>query len=962
MKARPLVLLLCLFGVAGAQETEEAPPNGPRRIDPAWHALVGATVHVAPGHVLQGATVVLRGDRIVSVTKDQAAPPAGARVWNLLGLHLYAGLIDAYVEVEPPAHKGRHWNKLVTPRRTAREIDAKTKEELRELGFVAAVAVPRGGIFRGRASLVSLAPKDADPSVKRPTVYREGVYQALAFERNRDSQDGFPTSLMGAIALIRQSLLDGLAPDQTLCISTADELEALRAARIAREFGRQTILLGSGMEFRRLAAIRKDGLPLIVPVRFPRMPDVSSIGAQEGLDLRTLMTWEQAPTNPRRLDKAGLPVALTTHRLRRRKTFPRGLQRAIRHGLAPDRALAMLTSNPAEILGETDRMGTVEAGKLANLVITDRPLFQRDREVRALWIDGKHYEIEAPKGNGLAGRWTLDRPAVTLTIDRKRKITVRVDEKPTEAKRVSVRSHRVSFSFSHGGVLKTLSGTLEGDRLRGHGVTEAGERFAWTATRKAPPKPHPAREAVPADVPETYGYPFGPYARTAPPERAASLVVRAGRIWTCGPQGVLENAQIEVVNGKITYVGARREVAGAEVIEGEHLTPGIVDCHSHTGISKGINDSGQAVTAEVRIGDVTNPDDISWYRQLAGGVTTVHSLHGSANPIGGQNQVNKIRWGALHPDDMHFEGAMPGIKFALGENVKQANWGDEYTVRYPQTRMGVETLIRDRLLAAREYLEGHDKVDLELEALAEILQGKRLIHCHSYRQDEILMLCRVAQEFGFRIGTFQHVLEGYKVAEAIKAHAIGASAFSDWWAYKVEVQDAIPFNGALMHEVGVSVSFNSDSNELARRLNIEAAKAVKYGGVKPEDALRFVTLNAAVQLAIDDRVGSLDVGKDADFALWSGSPLSTYTRCIATWIDGREYFSLAQDKKHRERIAAERRRLIAKLLGLKKERPDDEDEEEEEEEEGRGRRRRPVDRAFQRFECGVCGCAGEESR
>ncbi|MHC4492542.1 MAG: amidohydrolase [Planctomycetota bacterium] len=394
------------------------------------------------------------------------------------------------------------------------------------------------------------------------------------------------------------------------------------------------------------------------------------------------------------------------------------------------------------------------------------------------------------------------------------------------------------------------------------------------------------------------------------------------------------------------------------MIDGPHLTPGIVDCHSHTGISKGINDSGQAVTAEVRIGDVTDPDHISWYRQLAGGVTTVHTLHGSANPIGGQNQINKIRWGALHPDDMHLKGAMPGIKFALGENVKQSNWGDEFTVRYPQTRMGVETLIRDRFLAAREYLEGHDRVDLELEALAEILQGKRLVHCHSYRQDEILMLCRIAQEFGFRIGTFQHVLEGYKVAEAIKAHAIGASAFSDWWAYKVEVQDAIPFNGTLMHEVGVSVSFNSDSNDLARRLNVEAAKAVKYGGVKPEEALRFVTLNAARQLAIDDRVGSLEVGKDADLVLWSGSPLSTYARCVATWIDGREYFSLEQDRKHRERIAAERRRLIAKLLGQKKEKPDYEDEDEEED--GRRRRKRPIDRAFQRSECGVCGCTEEE--
>lgn len=957
MRSRALVFLLCLFGVAVAQE--EAPPNGPRRVDPAWHALVGATVHVGPGRTLPAATVVLRGDRIVSV-RGKGAPPAGARVWDLEGLHLYAGLIDAYVPVEPPAHKGRHWNKKVTPERTVREIDAKAAEELRELGFVAAVAAPRGGVFRGRASLVSLAPRDPDPSVKRPAVYREGVYQSLAFERNRDSRDGYPTSQMGAIALIRQSLFDGLASDETLCFVAEDELEALRAAKIARELKRRSILLGSGLEFRRLAAVRGAGLPLIVPVRFPRMPEVSSIGAQEAVDLRTLMTWEQAPTNPRRLDQAGLEVALTTHRLRRRRNFPRGLQRALRHGLTPDRALAMLTTNPARILGVADRMGTIEEGKLANLVVTKRPLFDRDREVRAVWIDGRHHEVEAPKGNGLAGEWSVDQPPVALTIDRKHKITVRADRTSSAAKRVEVRGHRVSFSFSHGGVLVTLSGALHRDRMQGRGVTAAGKRFTWTATRTGPLKPPPAKDALPVDVPEAYGYPFGPYALSELPKQADALVVRARRIWTCGPQGVLDDGQIEIAKGKITYVGPRRDVKGVDVIDANHLTPGIVDCHSHTGISKGINESGQAVTAEVRIGDVTDPDQISWYRQLAGGVTTVHTLHGSANPIGGQNQINKIRWGVRHPDEMHMEGAMPGIKFALGENVKQSNWGDEYKVRYPQTRMGVETLIRDRFLAAREYLAGHDRVDLELEALAEILQGKRLIHCHSYRQDEILMLCRIAQEFDFRIGTFQHVLEGYKVAEAIKEHAIGGSAFSDWWAYKVEVQDAIPFNGALMHEVGVSVSFNSDSNELARRLNVEAAKAVKYGGVRPEEALKFVTLNAAVQLAIDDRVGSLEVGKDADFALWSGDPLSTYARCVATWIDGREYFSVAQDRKHRERIAAERRRLLAKLLGMRQEKPDWEDEDEEDN--GKRRRRRPIDRAFQRFECGVCGCTEEASR
>ncbi|MFQ5845331.1 MAG: amidohydrolase, partial [Planctomycetota bacterium] len=427
---------------------------------------------------------------------------------------------------------------------------------------------------------------------------------------------------------------------------------------------------------------------------------------------------------------------------------------------------------------------------------------------------------------------------------------------------------------------------------------------------------------------------FGPYALSEPPVQERVRIVGA-TVWTCGPAGIVRDGELRIAEGRILYAGPRRDEpapAGFREIDGagKHLTPGIIDCHSHTGISNAVNESGQACTAEVRIGDVTNPDSVNWYRQLAGGVTCVQSLHGSANPIGGQSQVNKLRWGVRRPDEMHFEGAPPGIKFALGENVKQSNWGEQFKSRYPQTRMGVETFIRDRLTAAREYAakwkeweqggraDPPPRRDLELDALAEFLAGERRVHCHSYRQDEILMMCRIAGDFGFRIGTFQHVLEGYKVAEAIREHAVGGSCFSDWWAYKVEVQDAIPDNGAIMHDVGVVVTFNSDSSELARRLNVEAAKAMKYGGLPPGEALRFVTLNAAVQLGIDDRVGSLERGKDADFALWSGDPLSTFSRCESTWVDGREYFSLERDLEHRRRIAAERTRILQKLLRTKK--------------------------------------------
>ncbi|RMH25261.1 MAG: hypothetical protein D6693_09040 [Planctomycetota bacterium] len=366
---------------------------------------------------------------------------------------------------------------------------------------------------------------------------------------------------------------------------------------------------------------------------------------------------------------------------------------------------------------------------------------------------------------------------------------------------------------------------------------------------------------------------------------------------------------------------------------GKHVTPGLIDAHSHTGIDGGVNEGTHAVTSEVRIADVIDPDDIGWYRELAGGLTAANQLHGSANPIGGQNSVVKLRWGAPTADAMRLEGAPPGIKFALGENVKQSNWGDNFRTRYPQTRMGVETIIRDRFLAAREYADAWDRYhrlsateqartapprrDLQLEALVEILDGERLVHCHSYRQDEILMLTRVARDFGFRIGTFQHVLEGYKVAEAIKEHAVGGSTFSDWWAYKFEVIDAIPYNGAIMTEVGVPVSFNSDSNELARRLNTEAGKAVKYGRVPPAEAIKFVTYNPALQLGIEDRVGSLEPGKDADFVVWSGDPLSYFSRAERTFVDGRELYSLERYAAMRDRDQAEKQRIIQKILAKK---------------------------------------------
>jgi imidazolonepropionase-like amidohydrolase len=350
-----------------------------------------------------------------------------------------------------------------------------------------------------------------------------------------------------------------------------------------------------------------------------------------------------------------------------------------------------------------------------------------------------------------------------------------------------------------------------------------------------------------------------------------------------------------VRQGKIVGVG---QVPGGatQVVEGQglHLLPGLIDAHSHSALVGDVNEGTRTVTAAVDTADIIDPLDENIYRQLAGGVTCANLLHGSANAIGGRSVTVKWRWGA-RPEQMILEGAPRGIKFALGENPKQSNWGDRYTKRYPQSRQGVAALIRQRFLEARAYQkQSAPRPDLDLEALVEVLEGKRLVHCHSYRQDEILMLLQVADEFGFRVATLQHGLEAYKVADEVARRGTGVSTFTDWWAYKLEVQDAIPYNGALLHQRGVVTSFNSDSDELARRLLGEARKAVRYGGVSEVEALRFVTLNPARQLGIDSRLGSLEVGKDGDFSLWSGSPFESDSYCLSTWVEGCRVYDFQQ--------------------------------------------------------------------
>jgi len=965
---RKLVLLLLLSGFVSGQVPTE-PVKGIRQNTPKVHALINARIVPEPGKEIKKGTIVVR-DGVIEAVGSRVGVPDDARVWDLEGMTVYPGLIEPYAQIglpkEPPKKvPASHWNSLVRPEFRVRDVYAPTDDELkglRALGFTAALAVPKSGVFRGQASVVSLGTSDAAKAV-----IRADVTQHLAFEHQAKRE--YPRSLMGAIALIRQTFLDAdwyrsavafdrkaddpeleynvsleqlsrsAAGLQPVVFESSGVLNHLRALKIAKEFGLKTWIRGSGDEYRELPRLIGSGATLLLPLDFPQKPPVASLDDELNIPLTALQHWEAAPTNPRQLHEAGVPFVLTSSVLKKREDFAKRLTKTIDEGLPAAIALAALTTRTAKLLGVSDELGSIEKGKRAHLVVTEGELFDPERVIRQVWIDGEPIDVEPKPEVDPRGEWDVlveaepDALRFTMSVSGKPgslKGTLEQDSTKVTIQSISLDRNRLSVvipgdSLGTKGMFRAVV-EVHADRMVGSAVSPQGDRTGVTATRK-PKKEKESKNgrSVERTIPATT-YPLGAYGRAKPPDLVERILVRGATIWTCGAQGTIQG-DLLIESGKVSAVGQNLKApSGARVIDGvgKHVTPGLIDCHSHQGVEGGINEGTQAVSCEVRIQDVIYPWDVDIYRGLAGGLTVMNILHGSSNPMGGQNAVVKLRWGSPAVD-LLVKDAKPGVKFALGENVKRSNWTDP-TNRYPKTRMGVEQIIRDRLSAAREYQADwrdweRDKKkrptprrDLEMDALVEILEGERLVHCHSYRQDEILMLIRVADDFGFTIGTFQHVLEGYKVAEAIAAHGAGASAFSDWWAYKFEVFDAIPFNGALMHYAGVNVSFNSDSGELARRMNLEGAKAVKDGGVTEEEALKFVTLNPAIQLGIDHRVGSLEVGKDGDFVIWSGHPLSTYSICEQTWIEGRKHFSLEEDRTLRERDWKERQRLVQKVL------------------------------------------------
>jgi imidazolonepropionase-like amidohydrolase len=858
-------------------------------------------------------------------------------------------------------------------------------EELRRAGYTAALSASSSGIFRGGAALVALVENDVASHVYLPE-----AAQVYAFEHGSWGDTSYPASLMGAIALTRQCFLDAewlrraeaawaadparvIRPEENLSLRAllpvldrerplfmeCEDLRMIaRAAAIADEFELKVVVVSGGSdEYRNpewLAKTLNDvGAVLVVAVNFPPPPYWEHPDQASDVELDDLIQWERAPTGLGALASAGVRFSVTSQGLPTRGSIFERLQTSIELGLDRDVALAALTTEPARLFGLSDRLGTIATGKRANLTVCSDELFRDDGRPVEVWIDGVRYGDDPGRANeaDVLGRWRIAFPeapgAGRLSIKISRgegelKATIEIppdagEQAGTEpgAEEIVLRDVRLTrdgaleFVIPSGAAGFPLDGHFTG-RVRGDqavGDLRVGEDvFAARALRL----PEERKEKRLYEIGPSLSADAAPWPPIVTGREARTVHVRNATIWTCAAGGTMENADLIASDGLVVAVGPGLDApAGALVVDGtgKHVTPGIIDCHSHAAISGDVNEGTHSCTAEVRVSDVIDPQSAATYRQLAGGVTVQNLLHGSANVIGGQNAVVKMRWGEP-ADALLFDGAPAGIKFALGENVKQSNWGDRFTTRYPQTRMGVEQFLRDRFLAALDHRTSHERWererrgevprrDLELEALLEVIDGSRLIHCHAYRQDEILLLLRVMEEFGVRVATFQHALEAYKVADEIAAHGAGASIFSDWWAFKFEVYDAIPYNGVILRDRGVLTSLNSDSPELSRRLNLEAAKMIKYGGVADEEALKFVTLHPALQLGIDRWVGTLEPGKHADFVIWSDHPLSDRAMCLETWVDGVQRFSRARDFVARGEARALRDALLDKAKTMR---------------------------------------------
>ncbi len=964
MKKLLSLIAVCMIGILTVQAQETFPINGVRDKRANVYALTNAKIYVDANTVLENATIIIRAKKIENVGVGLTAPK-DAVILDCKGKTIYPAFIDMYTNYGMPELKrasggnrgpqflsnkagAYHWNEAIKPEYNAKDVFAVSEDKaksLREMGFAWVLTLQKDGIARGTSALVN-----TNSEKENNVIVKDVLSSNYSFSKGVSSQD-YPSSLMGSIALLRQTFYDAawyeknkseynisyaaLNTQKPLMkiFEVSDVHDVFRADKIAKEFGLNFVYKANGTEYQRLKELKALNASLIVGLSFPKAYDVEDYYDAMNVSVSELKHWELAPYNAALLEKEKINFAITGSDNKSASEFYSNLRKAVKSGLSEKQALQSLTTVPANLLGVANQVGVLKTGYYANLIISSGNIFvDEDASILENWVEGTQYVINTTKPFDIRGKYKLtlqNAESYELNIKGSKdnpEMSVMKSDSTTAKVNYQWNGDQISMVFNPDKSKVRLSGTIVNTaklKMMGSGMTDV-KAVTWMAeyTSALEEKKEDKKREETKEVVGEIIYPFTAYGSSSLPT-AKKWLIKNATVWTNEKEGKLENADVLISNGKIEKVGKSLQAGDATVIDGtgKHVTAGIIDEHSHIAITRGVNEGTQAVTSEVRIGDALDADDVNIYRQLAGGVTTSQLLHGSANPIGGQSAIIKLRWGKME-EELKFEGADGFIKFALGENVKQSNWGDNNRVRFPQTRMGVEQVYVDAFTRAREYEKNMKspgfRKDLELDALVEIMNKKRFITCHSYVQSEINMLMKVAEMFNFNVNTFTHILEGYKVADKMKLHNANASTFSDWWAYKFEVIDAIPYNAAIMTKVGVNTSINSDDAEMARRLNQEAAKAVKYGGVTEEEALKMVTLNPAKMLHIDDKVGSIKAGKSADIVLWNDHPLSIYAKPLKTFVDGIDYFDAERDVQLRESIRKERERLISKSLDQKK--------------------------------------------
>ncbi|MDB5009452.1 MAG: amidohydrolase, partial [Mucilaginibacter sp.] len=827
------LLLFCfalmIYQLSRAQEKypETFPVNGAWDVRPEQFAFINATIVVSGDQTITGGTLLIKNKMIEAVGAGIAVPKGYVTI-DLKGKYIYPGLVDAYSTYGMPEAPrqafpaggfggGRTsnpistkagafgWNEAIKPEMSDKMVfhtNATTAADLKKIGFSTVQSLIHDGIARGTSVAVSLA-DDRDNFV----MINDQAAANYSFNKGTAATN-YPSSLMGTVALIRQTYYDAQwyknqkeeynisldefnkAQSLSQIFEASDPQSVLRAAKIGKEFGKQYIFKTDGQEYQRIDAMKGTGSAFIIPLTFPAPYDVEDALDARNISYAQLKAWELAPTNPGVMEKAGIKFAITSYGISNARDFWTNIRSAINYGLTEKQALNSLTITPAEMLGIADKVGTIAKGKIASFLITSSDLFKADNVIYENWVEGQQYVVSKMDITDMRGNYTLTGSGFTNTTiaigGAPGTYDVNLSHTGTDSTRtrgtITRTGDQVSIYFNlkgnPAGIIR-LSGYIASASpitLKGIATMPDGSSANWAATYTGPapasqgggpggPRGDAARPNVPVGP---VIYPFVAYGNTEIP-KAETVLFKNATVWTNEKEGILKNADVLIENGKIKAVGTNLSAGGAKVIDatGKHLTPGIVDEHSHIAAAGGINEGTQSVTAEVRVADVLDAQDIEIYRQLAGGVTTSHILHGSANAIGGQTQLIKHRWGLL-PEQLKVEGADGFIKFALGENVKGTNSGagnqPNANLRFPQTRMGVEEVYVDAFTRAKEYKEARAikgnnvRRDLELETLADIMDNKRFITCHSYVQSEINMLMHVADSMGFHVNTFTHIL------------------------------------------------------------------------------------------------------------------------------------------------------------------------------------------------------------